>query len=100
MGILTTYLRDFFGLFFPELCRACGKNLYPGDVEICLSCLYSLPKTNFHNDAENKVVKQFWGRVPIKQAGAFLHFRKGNRVQHLLHNIKYNKRPELAVRMG
>ncbi|MFM6954285.1 MAG: ComF family protein [Sphingobacteriaceae bacterium] len=100
MAILSTYLRDFFGLFFPQLCGACGKNLYPGEEEICLSCIYSLPKTNFHKDVENKVAKQFWGRVPLKQAGAFLHFRKGTLVQHLLHNIKYSKRPELAVRMG
>lgn len=100
MGVLSRYLRDFFGLFFPELCGACGKNLYTGEVQICVACLYKLPKTNFHKDAQNKVARQFWGRVPLMQAGAFLYFRKGNSVQYLLHQIKYGKRPELAIHMG
>lgn len=98
--MLSHYLHDFFGLFFPELCGACGKNLHRGEHQLCVSCLYKLPKTNFHLDRQNKVAKQFWGRIPLLQATAFLYFRKGSSVQQLMHQIKYGNRPELAVRMG
>jgi len=98
--MLKEYFNDFLALFFPELCGACAKNLFKGEVEICTSCIYKLPITAHHNDPNNKVARQFWGRISFFQAGAYLHFKKGGRVQALLHQIKYRKREQLGVRLG
>jgi len=46
------------------------------------------------------MARQLWGRFPFEQAIAFVYFRKGNRVQNLMHQLKYNKRPEVGIRMG
>lgn len=100
MKFLQDFLSDFAALFFPDLCAACGKNLFKGENEICHACIYKLPHTHFHSDPENRVARQFWGRVPVFQAGAFLYFQKGTRVQNLLHQLKYNKRPEVGKRLG
>ncbi len=98
--MLKEYFSDFLALFFPDLCGACAKNLFKGESEICTSCIYKLPLTTFHADPNNKVARQFWGRIPFFQAGAYLHFKKGGRVQALLHQIKYRKREQLGVRLG
>jgi ComF family protein len=98
--MLKEYFNDFLALFFPELCGACAKNLFKGEAEICTSCIYKLPLTANHNDPNNKVARQFWGRISFLQAGAYLHFKKGGRVQALLHQIKYRKREQLGVRLG
>lgn len=100
MNILIDFLYDFLALVFPDLCGACGKNLLKGENQICVSCLYKLPYTNFHLDQGNRLARQFWGRVELVQAIAFLHFRKGGRTQRLLHEIKYKNRQELGKRMG
>ena len=62
--------------------------------------MYHLPCTNFHRDPQNKMARQLWGRFPFEQAIAFVYFQKGNRVQNLMHQLKYNKRPEVGIRMG
>lgn len=99
-----TALYDFFGdllaLFFPELCAACGKNLFKNEQVICTNCIYHLPVTNFHSDVENKLARQLWGRFPFIQAASFVYFQKGNRVQNIMHQLKYNNRPEAGYRMG
>lgn len=100
MKLVKNYLEDFVALFFPDLCAACGKNLFKGETEICNSCIYKLPFTQFHNDPANRVARQFWGRIEILQAGAFLYFQKGTRVQNLLHQLKYNKRSGTGQRLG
>lgn len=98
-GILR-YFNDFFGLFFPELCAACGRNLFNGERQICTHCIYNFPRTGFHNDPENRMAKQFWGRIAFVQAFAFLYFRKGSKIQNLMHQLKYNKMPEAGKRAG
>ena len=95
-----SYVNDFIGLFFPELCAACGKNLFKNEEVICTNCIYHLPYTMHHLDPENRVAKQLWGRFSFKQAGAFVYFKKGNKVQHIMHQLKYNNRPETGVKMG
>lgn len=94
------YFNDLFALFFPDLCSACGRNLFNNEQLICTYCIYHLPHTNFHNDPENRMAKQLWGRIPFVQACAFLYFRKGSKVQSLMHQIKYNKKPEAGKRAG
>ncbi|OYZ31856.1 MAG: amidophosphoribosyltransferase [Sphingobacteriales bacterium 17-39-43] len=95
-----SYLNDFFCLFFPELCAACGRNLFRNEKIICTNCIYHLPRTNFHIDTQNKMARQLWGRFNFEQAIAFVYFQKGNRVQNLMHQLKYNKKPEVGIRIG
>jgi ComF family protein len=97
---LLSYFDDFIGLFFPELCAACGKSLVKNEEVICSSCIYYLHYTNHHQDPENQVARQLWGRFSFVHAGAFLYFQKGNKVQHLMHQLKYNHRPEAGLQMG
>lgn len=100
MIALNGYFTDFIGLFFPELCAACGKNLYKNEDVVCTNCIYHLPYTQHHLDPDNRVAKQLWGRFPFLQAGSFVYFKKGNKVQHIMHQLKYNNRPETGVKMG
>ena len=100
MRILGDYFNDFLGLFFPALCAACGKNLFKNEETICTSCIYHLPYTLHHQDPENRVAKQLWGRFPFTEAGSFVYFKKGSKVQHIMHQLKYNNRPEAGVKMG
>lgn len=91
---------DLFCLFFPNLCLGCGQPLIKGEEVICSICHFHLPKTYFHNDPENPLNRVFWGRVNIEAVAAYLYFHKGGSVQHLLHQLKYKSRPEIAVRIG
>ena len=100
MNFVKSYLQDFVSLFFPELCSACGNNLFKNEQVICTSCTYHLPHTNFHTDPQNKVARQLWGRFEFIQANAFLYFSKGGKVQNLIHEMKYNNSPQTAFRLG
>jgi ComF family protein len=94
------YLGDLLALFFPDLCAACGKSLFKNERIICTNCVYHLPQTNFHEDPNNKMARQLWGRFPFVQTIAFLYFRKGSRIQNMMHKLKYRKSPETGIRLG
>lgn len=100
MNAILRYAEDFLSLFFPELCSGCGKNLFKNEHLICTDCIYNLPYTDFHLDKDNRVARQLWGRIPFKQASAYLYFQKGLRVQNLMHQLKYNSKPEVAYKLG
>ncbi len=91
---------NLWGLLFPALCNACGNHLYGSEKVICTKCLYDLPYTDFHLDAQNLVAKQFWGRVSLHAAMALLHFKKGSKVQNLMHSLKYKGNTEVGENLG
>jgi ComF family protein len=93
-------LQDFIALFYPRVCVACHASLIKGEDVLCTSCLVQLPKTAYHRHDENPVRNRLAGRLPLAFASAFLKFRKGGLVQSLLHELKYNNRPEIGIRMG
>ncbi len=100
MNVIYSYLEDFFSLFFPEICPACNETLVKNELVICTNCIYHLPYTNFHLESDNRVARQLWGRVPFINATAFLYFHKGSKVQNLLHELKYNNRTDVGLRLG
>lgn len=100
MNLLATYLKDFIQLIFPEICHACGNSLVDSEQYFCTTCLYDLPYTQFHLNPENKLAKQFWGRVHVQSAVAFLYFTKGGKVQNIMHQLKYNKQPQIGIELG
>lgn len=89
MKVLRAYLNDFMSLIFPKLCPACGEELVANETIICTDCLYNLPQTNFHLQADNIVARQFWGKVKLEGAYALYYFTKGGKVQNLMHHFKY-----------
>lgn len=59
-----------------------------------------MPKTNFHKQNVNPLYERLSLRIPLKQAFAYYHFKKGGRVQQLLHQLKYKNHPEIGVKLG
>lgn len=94
------WINDFFSLFYPRICTCCGRSLWKGEEVVCTLCEYHLPKTWYHLEHDNPVSRIFWGRVPLESAASFLHFNKGNQVQHLIHHLKYKERKDIGVWFG
>lgn len=93
-------LTSLVQLFYPRLCIACNGNLIRNETFLCTHCLLHLPQTYFHTLPENNLSKVFWGRIPLEHTLAFLYFKKGNAVQHILHEIKYKDNKDLAIFIG
>lgn len=100
MNLAYRYIKDFLSLVFPNLCCACGASLVQYENLVCIKCLYQLPYTDYHLDEENRLAKQFWGKVQINSAAAFLSFTQKGRVQKLMHQLKYNNQPEIGIELG
>jgi len=94
------WFRDFGNLLFPKVCDGCGTPLNSQEDLLCLTCLYQLPRTNFHLYKANPIAQKFWGRTPINEAFSFLLFEKGNMTQRLLHALKYRHRQDIGERLG
>ncbi|HRS54588.1 MAG TPA: phosphoribosyltransferase family protein [Bacteroidales bacterium] len=95
-----TLFDDFIYLLWPKTCVACGRSLFKHEENICNICYLELPKTNFHLYIDNPVSRLFWGRVKIEAAASFLYFNKGNKVQHIVHSLKYKGNKEIGIFLG
>lgn len=93
-------LHDFISLFYPSVCAACGNSLYKHESVICNKCYISLPQSNYHKNPNNPLATVLKGRFPFVEASAFYLFKKGSRVQKLLHQLKYKNRPDIGVLIG
>ncbi len=91
---------DVLSLFFPQFCAACSELLMSGEELVCTRCRFGLPYTGFHKYVSNPVAKQFWGKVMLRSAAAYLYFQKGGRVQQMMHKLKYGNEPEIGEMLG
>lgn len=98
--IIAEYLESFRSLLFPNLCMSCSGVLSKNEKVICIICENTLPKTNFHLTHENVIFNRLYGRIPIESATVLFYFDKGNKVQHLMHLLKYNGKKEIGVHLG
>ncbi len=95
------WIDAFVNLIFPRVCLTCKSDLLKNEKHVCLSCLNDLAFLyEYKNFTDNQTYYQIAGFVPIK--GAFVGFRfdKGGKLQTLLHNLKYNKKPEIGIILG
>lgn len=97
---IRTILSDFVSLFFPRQCLACENALVKGEELVCTSCKLEMPATHYHLERDNALASRLSYRFPIKYGMACYRFSKSGRVQHLLHELKYNDHPEIGVGLG
>ena len=97
---LKSYLEDTLKILFPEICFACDELMFRGEKLVCTTCIIDFPRTYFHRAINHKMEKQFWGKVNVEEAFAFVYFQKGSSVQRFLHRLKYQKHPEIGQKIG
>lgn len=98
---LTRPLDDLLHLVYPQACLICERELSPLNKHICSFCSDELTYTDFHLFEEASPMDQlFWGRVPVHNTYAHIHFRKNAGAQNLLFNLKYQNNRELGVFFG
>ncbi len=100
MTLKFNFLKDLYGLVYPEICCACGRRLKIQENYICLHCSYTLPKTNFAKEADNLVAKKLAGRIPYQAAMAMYYFTKKGKIQNLLYHLKYKGCYEVGCILG
>jgi ComF family protein len=93
-------LKDFFYLFYPNICANCNQQLLQNEKIICVFCRHDLPLTNFNSYTNNKVFTIFYGRITIEKAYSLLLFRKEGITKNLIHNLKYKGNETVGVFFG
>jgi len=94
------FLKDFFRIFYPDLCASCENQLEKNENTICTFCRHDLPLTNFTNYSENKIAKTFYGRIIIEKANTLLFYRKEGITKKLIHELKYKGNEEIGSFFG
>jgi ComF family protein len=85
---------------FPKICVACEKQIINTESAICFSCLWSLPRYSKHLILNQSLEAKFWGKVSIQSVFAYLQFSKRDKVQKVLHALKYKQQKELGKLFG
>jgi ComF family protein len=68
---------------------------------LCVFCVSALHHTQFEKSEESTILdKLFWGRIDLNSTYALLYFEKDQASQKILHTIKYEAKPHLAIMMG
>ncbi|PJJ52809.1 ComF family protein [Hymenobacter chitinivorans] len=100
--MLPAFLADLASLVFPQTCLACAESLLRGEDHICTLCRAQLPYTDYHklSAPQNPLARRFWGKVPLQHTLSYLRFLRRGRVQHLLHQLKYQGQREVGLVLG
>lgn len=95
-----SFLEAFFKLIFPDSCICCGEVLEAGSRWVCCRCTYDLPEIASYSSSSNIVSARLYGRFPYKHAVALFSFKNENKIQSIMHAIKYGNSPMLAHFLG
>ncbi len=67
---------------------------------LCLNCLADMPFTSYHLARENDLEKELWGRCYAERMAAMCFYRHGNKVQTLMHRLKYYSIKDIGLYLG
>src|SRR4051794_15023164 len=97
MITLQNRFNDLVHLFFPHICAGCRSDTIDLKHLLCLRCLSELPATLFFNLPGNPVEKTFYGRLPIRNAGAGYYFTKDSLLENLVYELKYRGNKDIGI---
>ena len=92
------WISDLLDIILPRYCAVCGSILSSSEKDLCLNCLYQLPRVEPIHAKE--IEKLFWGIIPVEKASSYIYYRKGSPYNGLIHKLKYRNAPHIGVRLG
>lgn len=93
-------LEEITHFFYPNCCVICKSKLLYNEQDVCLQCLYNLPKTNNYKETNNLGEILLAGRFPFQRVASFAFFTKDGLLQTLIHELKYNHKPRIGNLLG
>ena len=85
----------------PRSCTMCGGRLSITEEVMCACCNHQLPRTGYSKSAyDNKLVRLFWGRIPIEKGTAFFFYKAHSNTSRLIYQLKYGHHPEIGECLG
>lgn len=97
----TSIWRRLFDLIAPRTCAVCGERLTITEDALCTVCYMHLPRTKFHlTPLDNAMAHLFWGLLPVERVAALFFYEPGSETARLIHNLKYNNRPDIGTDLG
>ncbi|WP_172917997.1 ComF family protein [Capnocytophaga canis] len=94
---------SFSGLLsviFPEYCSGCGQVLGHEETFLCIYCRGKLIETQLHLHKDNRLLERFYGQCELFGATSLFYFHKDSVVQHLIHQLKYQKKESIGGWLG
>jgi ComF family protein len=86
-------------VLYPPHCIVCDSGLYQSEVDVCSTCLSTLPTVNDDYSPESLYIRLSIELRP-SFVWAYLLFDSKNKTQKILHAIKYGDSPDIAVRLA
>lgn len=87
-------------LAYPETCAICQAPLTKGEHEICMECLYNMPKINAFSYTKGPVAEKFYGKIKFEKAASFFFYRKKGSIQKAIELLKYKNGRLLGYELG
>lgn len=84
----------------PRVCHICGNTLSAVEEYVCEVCMANLPRTNYHNIADNAMEQRFIGQFPMRRATSWCFYSRNSNMATLMHDLKYRKFRGLGNVMG
>jgi len=98
--VLKVLFDSLIQLIFPQNCAGCEHPFRGAEKILCLKCQFNLPLSKTWIHQENIVCQKLQGRFSFEKASSFLYFTKEGITQHLMHQLKYKGREDLAHLLG
>jgi ComF family protein len=101
LTLLKSVKENLIHLLFPRLCFICENELEKSKKPFCAFCYRQLPFAYIQGTAiDHPIQDLFGGRVELQHSYSLLYYEKKGDTQKLLHAIKYQNKPQLAILMG
>lgn len=101
MKVLKTWKQIAIDTLFPRFCLVCNKRLGINEKNVCISCLCSLPYTQFKGAKGNAIERITCDDVICtERANSLFFYESGTAFCNLFFHFKYYNHPDVAVTMG
>ena len=94
------WIDDLISIFFPPVCHVCGNRIEGGPRFVCPQCMETLPRTFFHLDDFNPMVRRLAGKVRFERATGVYFYSRNSGISSFVQDFKYRNFPSLAVYAG
>lgn len=100
ISFLQTCLKGLEELFYPSLCKVCGRMLFTGEKHICAHCLQEIPMVVRASETFPSVIERVCQGNPPQKLFTLFYYDRHSPYKKLIYYLKYRSGRHLANTLG